>query len=211
VYKLYYSPGACSLAIHALLLSLSVPFDTVLIDANKGDNRSTDYLKLNPRGQVPVLVMEGHVIRESAVIATYLANKHQSALLPKDEFQRLKSLEWLGFYNSSLHQAYGAYFLLTKNMREELAKEAACELVARRINFLWREVEAHLKHNRTLAGDDVTLPDLFHTVIAHWSGAIRHPIKLGPNIRRLCHEVADLSYFQQALQAEGIQYSLGGD
>jgi glutathione S-transferase len=208
MYKLYYSPGACSLAVHALLYSLSVPFETVRVDINKGENRGAEYLKLNPRGQIPVMLEGDRIFRESAAIAVYLADKYHSPLLPQEEFERFKALEWLGFYNSSLHQAYGAYFLLARNLKEETAKQAACDLAARRIGFLWREVEEHLASSRYLCGASLTLADLFHTVIANWTGALAHKVVLGPNILRLCKEVASLPYFSQALQAENISYTL---
>jgi len=206
MYTLYYSPGACSLAVHALLCSLSIPFNTVCVDIAKGDNRSPEYLKLNPRGQVPVLVEDGKILRESAVMAVYLADIHKSPLLPANGFERYKALEWLGFYNSTLHQAYGAYFLLAKRLEDASVKDAACSLAARRIGFLWRAVEEQLAQSRYLCGDTLTLADVFHTVIAHWTKTISYPITLGPNIRRLCGEVAALEWFEQALKEEHVTY-----
>lgn len=211
MYKLYYAPGACSLAIHALLISLDVPFELVSVDSLKEANRNPDYLKLNPRGQVPVLVVNDRVLRESAVMATYLADKYHSPLLPTEEFGRYTALEWLGFYNSSLHQAYGAYFLLSKSMKDENAKYLACDLVVRRINYLWREVESTLADKQYLAGNRITLPDLFHAVIANWTTVLNHKVTLGPNIIRLGREISCLPYFQQALKTEGIKYSLVGE
>jgi glutathione S-transferase len=207
MYTLYYSPGACSLAVHALLHSLSIPFETVRVDMNQGGNRTPEYLKLNPRGQVPVLIEDGHIIRESAVIAVYLSDKHKSPLLPAPGWQRLEMQEWLGFYNSTLHQAYGAYFLMSKRLKDETAKEAACTLVAKRISGLWKEVEAQLEKNPYICGQTLTLVDLFHTVIANWTSVLGHKVELGPNIVRLCAAVSALPYFEKAMQAENIHYS----
>lgn len=208
MYTLYYSPGACSLAIHALLISISAPYTLVRTDLNAGENRSPEFLKLNPRGQVPVLLEGERIMRESAAIAVYLADKHKSPLLPTLLQERLTALEWLGFYNSSLHQAYASYFLLSRNLKDEGAKQAACALACRRIAYLWREVEAHLTHNRYLCGETLTLPDLFHAVIANWTPTLADPVTLGPNILRLCREVAALSFFRQALEEESLAYGL---
>jgi glutathione S-transferase len=185
-----------------------VPFEISCIDINKGQNRTPEYLELNPRGQVPVLKTGNKVFRESAAIAIYLADKHISALLPDTELERLKALEWLEFYNSSLQQAYGSYFLMSKNLKDENAKQASCDLAARRIGFLWREIEAHLSNHRYLCGENLTLADIFHAVIANWTSVISPPITLGPNILRLCKEVTELPFFQKAMHAEDIRYSL---
>lgn len=208
MYTLYYSPGACSLVAHALLAQAKQPYDTVKIDLQKGEGRTPEYLKINPRGQVPVLIEDGKIRRESAVIALHLAEKHNSPLLPKDVEQRRAMEEWLAFYNSTLHQAYSAYFLMWRRLEDEQAKEAALSLVVKRINMLWREVEEHLATHRYLCGDVMTLPDLFHAVIANWSTVLAHKIELGPNILRLCSEVAQLPHFKQALEEESINYRL---
>jgi glutathione S-transferase len=208
MYTLYYSPGACSLAVHALLHSLPVPFETMCVDITKGENRRPDFLKLNPRGQVPVLMEDGRILRESAAIAVHLAQKHASPLLPQEEYKQLEALEWLGFYNSTLQQAYSAYFLLSANLKEEGVRDAACALAAKRIGHLWREVEAHLADREYLCGPTLTLADLFHAVIANWTGVLHHKVALGPNILRLCAKMATLPYFRKALAAENIHYGL---
>ena len=159
MYKLYYSPGACSLAVHAILYSLEVPFETSRVNINKGENRTPEYLKINPRGQVPVLIEDGRIIRESAVIATYLVEKHKSPLLPKDESQKLTAMEWLGFYNSTMHQAYSGFFLMSKNLQDEKVKEAACTLMEKRIHVLWKEIESNLEQNKYLCGNIITIAE----------------------------------------------------
>ena len=208
MYTLYYSPGACSLVIHALFFSLEVPFEAVCVDISQGQNRTPEYLKLNPRGQVPVLAVDNKIFRESAAMAIYLAEKYKSPLLPHEGLERFKALEWLEFYNSSLQQAYGSYFLMNKNLKEESTRQTAGALAAKRIAFLWREVEQHLADNRYVCGSTMTLAVLFHTVIANWTTVLTHDIGLGPNILRLCKEVTSMPYFQQAMQAENIHYKL---
>ena len=207
MYTLYYSPGACSLAVHSVLHSLDIPFETVRIDISKGENRTPEYLKINPRGQVPVLVINGkRQVRESGVIATYLIDKHKSPLLPADGDARLRAMEWLSFYNSTMHQAYSNFFLMQNNLKDEAVKQGACELIGKRISVLWKEIEAHLAENKYLAGDIMTIADIFLAVIANWNGMVSDKIKLGPNTLRVCKEISALPYFQQALAAEKIKY-----
>lgn len=208
MYTLYYSPGACSLAVHMLLIEVAAQYRLVRADITTGGNRTPEFLKLNPRGQVPVLLEGDWALRESAVMAVYLADKYKSPLLPPSGHERFKALEWLGFYNSSLHQAYGSYFLLSKNLKEDAARRAACALAAKRIGYLWREVETHLAANRYLCGETLTLADIFHATMANWTPALADEVALGPNIRRLCGEIAALPSFKRALEEEHIHYRI---
>lgn len=205
---LYYSPGACSLAIHALLCSLAQPYRLVCVDTMPGGHRGQDYLELNPWGQVPVLVADGTTMRETTAIILYLAENYHTPLVPDEPKARLLYTQWLGFYNSSLHQAYGAYFLLAKNLHNVETKEEACQLVAKRMGFLWRGMEKHLADQAYICGARLSMVDILHAVIANWTTALNHKVTLGPNILRLCREVAALPYFIQALGEEGIGYDL---
>jgi len=83
-YQLYYSPGACSMAIHVLLHELNQPFDLNPIDLKSP--REDSFLKISPRGQVPVLVEDGLPIYEGAAIIMHLCEKFKSELLPRDSF-----------------------------------------------------------------------------------------------------------------------------
>ncbi len=208
MYILYYSPGACSLAIHALLNELNVPFELACVDIHKTDNRKADYLKLNSRGQIPVLIDGELLLRESAAIAIHLLTKHPHPLLPAEEMRRAKALEWLAFCNSSLHQAYGSYFLLSKNLKDPAARQAACELAAKRIGFFWRDVEAHLQTQPYLCVDEVTIADFFLTVIANWTRLVEYKVTLGTHIIQLCNKVIERPSFAKALQTEEIRYTL---
>ena len=81
MYTLYYSPGTASLVVHLALLELGVPYRLEKVDFDKGAQRSTEYLRLNPRGQVPTLVIEGKAYFESAALLMLLAERHPEARL----------------------------------------------------------------------------------------------------------------------------------
>src|SRR5262249_40965590 len=97
MYKLYYSPGACSMAVHVLLNEIGAPLQLESASTKEGKNRSPEFLKINPRGQVPVLDMDGHIMREGGAILSYLCDKHNSPLLPREGIARADALEWLMF------------------------------------------------------------------------------------------------------------------
>src|ERR1700736_1674645 len=112
--KLYYSPGACSLSPHIALLEAGLPYDLVKVDlrAKKLEN-GDDYLKVNPKGQVPALALDsGEVVTEGPVIVQMIADKASAKNLApaRDSAERYKLLEWLNFITSEVHKNFGPLF-----------------------------------------------------------------------------------------------------
>ena len=112
MYKLYYSPGACSMAINAVLNECNQPVTLEKVDISPGKPRAPEFLKVNPRGQVPVLIDDEQILREGAAMLIHICEKHNSPLLPKSGKERDVALEWLMFCNATLHPAYGSQFSL---------------------------------------------------------------------------------------------------
>src|ERR1700723_1671286 len=112
--KLYYAPGACSLSPHIALLEAGLPYDLVKVDlrAKKLEN-GDDYLKINPKGQVPALGLDsGEVVTEGPVIVQMIADKvADKHLAPaRDSAERYKLLEWLNFITTELHKNFSPLF-----------------------------------------------------------------------------------------------------
>jgi hypothetical protein len=80
VYVLYYSPGAASFAVHWLLIELGVPFEARRLDLDAQEHKRPEYLKLNPNGLVPTLLIDGKPVYESGALVALLAERH-----PEDE------------------------------------------------------------------------------------------------------------------------------
>ena len=95
--QLYYHPGNASLTPHMLLEELGAPFELVLVDRANAAHRSPEYLKLNPNGQIPVLVNGNFVLYETAAICLYLADMHPEARLapPLQTNERAHFYQWL--------------------------------------------------------------------------------------------------------------------
>ncbi|MDX2027447.1 MAG: glutathione S-transferase family protein [Alphaproteobacteria bacterium] len=206
MYKLYYAPGACSMAVHTALLECNAPFDLEKIDIFAGQGRSLEFLKINPRGQVPVLVEDGHIIREGAAMLIHILEKHQSPLLPRSGPERLEALEWLMFCNATLHPAYSRVFFLKKSQVDQTAKDALMGIAVANINKLWEEVEQRLSQHTYLAGNEVTIADILMTVIANWNGSVPLPVKLGPRTQKLLQSVIARPSYRKALETEQVQY-----
>lgn len=207
MYTLYYSPGACSLAVHAILHHVGAPFEVVNASLNEGKNRDPEYLKLNPRGQVPVMLNEGRVMRESAAMMIYLADKYNSPLLPREGWLRQEVLEWLLFANSTLHQAYGSYFMLTRTLKEETCNTEARRIICKRIGKLWEEVDERLRDRPFLTGDAPMICDVLMAVLLNWTALLNPSISYGDRVRGMCLRIAAEPYFAKALTSEGVTYN----
>jgi len=206
MYTLYYSPGACSMAPHVLLNELGVKYEAKKVDLMAGEGQKPEFLKINPRGQVPVLVDDGQVIREGAAILIHLMEKHSSPLLPKSGKERATALEWLMFGNASLHPAYGRAMFLKKNA-DKAAQEQLFKIVFQQINKLWAEADQRLANNPYLCGKSITAADILVTVIANWGAWFPEgSVTLGSNVKRLIKEISSRPSYKKALADEQVEY-----
>ncbi len=206
MYKLYYSPGSCSMAIHVLLNEIGADFQLENTAIREGKNKSEAFLKINPRGQVPALAEDGKAMLEGGAILTYLADKHSSHLLPSEGWARAQALQWLMFCNSTLHPAYSRCFWLMRS--EEPGKDAFLKKSAEWVNRLWQDVEHQLQNQLYLCGEECTIGDILLTVIANWSGNIPVPITIGPKARALFARVIARPAYQKALATEQVEYKM---
>ncbi len=103
---LYLAPGSSSMAVHIALHEIGVPFETKPMSFSGNDMRAPNYLKLNPEGKVPTLLIGGRPLTEVAAILYYLAKRFPEAgLLPYDIEADAQALSWMSFAASTLHPA----------------------------------------------------------------------------------------------------------
>jgi glutathione S-transferase len=104
---LYFAPGSSSFAVHIALHEIGVPFEGKPMSFKKNDMRASGYLKLNPEGKVPTLIVDGRPLTEVAAILYYLAKRFPDAgLLPRDDIEAdAQALSWMSFAASTLHPA----------------------------------------------------------------------------------------------------------
>lgn len=201
-YKLYYSPGACSMAVHVVLNELGQEVE--LIKSNIGGaEKDPALLKVNPRGSVPVLVEGGKTLLEGAAIITYLCDKHSSELLPSKGWERAQALQWLMYANATLHVGYSKAAFIRKNGgAEELLNKAMDD-----IQSMWNQVETSLAANGTtyICGENVTAGDILITVIANW-GFLPRAFTYGPKTKALLKAVSARPAYQKALKTEAVEY-----
>jgi len=104
---LYFAPGASSFAVHIALHEIGIAFDAKPMSFKRDDMRSPDFLKLNPEGKVPTLLIDGRPLTEVAAILFYLAKRFPDAgLLPRDDIEaEARAISWMSFIAATLHPA----------------------------------------------------------------------------------------------------------
>lgn len=104
--KLYVAPGSCARVPTIALEEIGVPFETELVRTTAGQQKSADYLRINPKGKVPVLVVDGTPLTENVAILSWLARSYPDAkLLPEadDSFETAQQIADLAFFSGTVH------------------------------------------------------------------------------------------------------------
>src|SRR4029450_10473728 len=104
--KLYYAPGACSTASHIGLEESGAKFDSRALSFAKNEQKTPEYLKINPRGPVPALVVDEGTIVENTAILDYVAGKHAPQLMPKDSAQRAQAISLMAWFSNNVHPSF---------------------------------------------------------------------------------------------------------
>jgi glutathione S-transferase len=109
---LYFGPGACSLVPHIALEEAGVPFEPRPMSLRKGQQRTPEYLAMNPKGKVPLLLIDGKPLTENVAIAWYLAKTFPKArLLPQGDAEaEAQAISLLAWYASGIHPRFSALF-----------------------------------------------------------------------------------------------------
>ena len=140
--KLYYSPGACSLAPHIALEETGADYQPVLVKLADGAQRTPEYLAVNPKGRVPALADDGLVVTENPAVLRYIARKYpDAAVWPDDPADEARCLEWLGWCASTIHVAYAHVRRPERYAAGDAAKADVVEKGRQTCRDVWAQVE----------------------------------------------------------------------
>ena len=199
--KLYYSPGACSLSPHIALLEAGLPYDLVKVDlrAKKIEN-GEDYLKVNPKGQVPALVLDnGELLTEGPVIVQIIADKAAGKNLApsRDSAERYKLQEWLNYITGELHKNFGPMF------SPVLADEAKA-FFKDRVMGKFKYVDSVLAGRDYLMGKQFTVADGYLFTMLTWADRMKFDLSAMPNLLAYKARIAARPKVQEALAKEAV-------
>lgn len=198
--KLYYSPGACSLASHITLAETGAAFEIERADIRaKKTETGGDFLVVSPRGAVPVLVLDdGAVLTEGVAIMQYVTDSLTPGKLPAaGTLDRARLQEALNFVSTEVHKTYSPFF----RGLEGAAKDAQVALLNSRLAL----VEAKLADGRSyLLGETFTPADAYLFTVTNWSKGVGHDLSSFPKLEALRARVAARPAVIAAMTAEGL-------
>ena len=203
--KLYYGPGACSLASHIVMEEVGVVYETQRLKLAEGDQRKPEYLKLNPRGRVPTLVVDGRVLTENVAIMTYFGGGYrQAGLWPKKTWDQVKLISLLTWLSNTVHPAYG-HLVRPARYVDGAASQEAVKATARELygGYL-DEIDALLRGRTWAVGDHYTVADPYLLVFYRWGNRNGYAVKALAHYTALMDRVLARPAVKKVMADEGI-------
>ena len=176
--KLFYAPGACSLAPHILLRESQLPFELERVDTSAHKTQhGVDYYTINAKGYVPLLEFaNGERLSEGPIISQYIADTAANTTLmpPAGSLQRYRVMEWQSYITSELHKSFSPLF------------------------------NPSLEGKQYLTGDDVTAADAYLFTVANWAGYVKLDLTDLKDLQGFMRRVAERPAVKAAMKAEGL-------
>lgn len=200
--KLFYSKGSCSLASHIALEEAGAQFEAHRINLQDGEQRKPEFLKVNPKGKVPALVVDsGAVITENPAIISYVADTHPAAglLPPPGELDRARAQEWLAWCASTVHPSFGPLF----GARGKGPIDEALRAPVQQNLDLY---DQWLGSKTFVLGDRFSGADGYTLVFSLWIK--NFGLRLGPNMRRSAQALLQRPGVQRAVKTQELTFDL---
>ncbi len=172
MYILYDCPQTGGVFVRAGLEEAGPPYRRVDVDIRKGANFEPDYARLNPRLQVPTLVVpERGVLTEGVAIMTYIADAHPEArLLPADPWERAQAMRWLLFFATNVYEGESRKLHPGRYTSDPNGAAALGDAAVAFVNRQYEIFEAAIERAPYFFGDDLSLVDLYVWMLAQWHG-----------------------------------------
>ncbi|MGO4704795.1 glutathione transferase GstA [Microvirga sp. 2MCAF38] len=200
--KLYYTPGACSLAPHIVAREAGLPITLVKVDLSKNlTETGENFRAINPKGYVPAIALkDGSLLTEAAAIIQYLADQQPGAgLAPANgTTERYRLIEWLTFISSEIHKGFSS---LWNPATPDSMKAAAQDRLATRFAYL----DETLAKRPFLMGEAFSIADAYLFTVVSWTNFHAIDISSFKNLSAFMARVAARPKVQEALVAEGLK------
>lgn len=206
MYTLYYSPGTASMVVHLALLEIGAPYRLELVDFEAGGQREPSYLRLNPHGTVPILVIDGKPLMESAALLMILADRHPEAHLAPPPGTELRDAwyQWIVYLSNTLAATYRFWFY-PGDLGSTEHSVATREALRRKIESVWDRLDPQLSaHGPYLLGREFSGADLLLIMLMRWSRRMPHPSTDWPALRRFAGLVRARPSWKKLYELEGL-------
>jgi glutathione S-transferase len=202
--KLYYMPGACSLASHIVLEWVGKPYETHKL--SREELKGPDFLKVNPLGAVPALVDGDWAVTQNASILEYIAEQAPQSKLLGDGSARSRAdvRRWLGFINSDIHKTFSMIFGASRFLGDEGAQKELAGSASKLLTKLFSQLDAQLAGKAYLTGDAPSIADAYLYVVLRWAHAKEVDLSSQDNLAAFFKRMEADKGVQAALKAEGL-------
>ncbi|MEM7542823.1 MAG: glutathione S-transferase N-terminal domain-containing protein [Pseudomonadota bacterium] len=207
--ELFCISGTCSLSPHILLEEIGEPFTVKLLDRDALEQKTPEYLAINPKGKVPALRVDGDVITENVAIQTFLADRYSDrALAPTDPLGRAQWLGYLAWLSTTVHAYFRRFFRPGLYSEDEAAHASIA--AAGRSNFLdsIAMIDEQLAGQEWIFGDQFTTADIYTHVFHSWAHVADFPVAELVNLKRHGDAMMGRPSTQAAFEREGISLEL---
>src|SRR5690606_19988047 len=164
--KLYFAPGTCSMAPHIILCESGLPHTLVRVSTKTHTTADgSDYYKINPKGQVPVLELDdGSLLTEGPIIVQYIpARAGGTDLMPAaGTLERYRVMEWQSYVGTEIHKSFSPLF--NPNF-DATAKGVAKQILRRKLEW----VDGRLAGRSFLTGETFTGADAYLYAVVGWT------------------------------------------
>jgi glutathione S-transferase len=203
--KLYYAPGSCALAAHIALEESGIPYETERLVLANGDQRKPEYLKLNPRGRVPTLVVDGKILTENMAILTYIGGGYPAAgLWPKTTWEQAQTVSMLAWFADTVHPTYAHALRPARYVDGDDHQEAVKAKGRAVFEEHLREIDRLLAGRKFVMGKQFTVADGYLVVFYRWGNRQGLPVKALANYTRVVESVLARPAVSKVMATEGI-------
>jgi glutathione S-transferase len=200
--KLFYSPGACSLSPHIVLRETGRDFTLEKVDlVQKKTESGKDYLSINPKGQVPALLLDdGNLLTEGVAIVLYLADKAPNSNLigAAGSLSRYHTIEWLTYTSAELHKSFSPLF-------DPKTPEECKAILQKKLERQFKYLDEVLKKGEYLQENHFTLADVYLYTILRWAFVMKFDLSEYKHLTAYFDRIEKRPAVQAALGAEGLK------
>lgn len=207
MYTLYYAPGAASLCVHQALIEAKAPYRLELVDLKAGQQRDPAYLKLNPNGLVPTLLIDGAPFTEAASLLMTIAARHPEASLAPAETSMSRAAwnQWLLYLANTLQPAFRLWFYPSDVSDDPRIEPVLKTAMSSRIERIWARIDEHLAaQGPYLLGAEFSAADLMLIMLMRWSRNMPKPVTAWPALNQYALRMKARPSWKQLYALEGL-------